>query len=150
MGTKVDLPRDQWAEICDPEEVTGGQKKAYQRRVDAAMYPDGGQVTYVPDPENPAVMLPVEPKRARLTADTILSLREMVHGWCVTSWSYDLPVSAESFDKIPAMATDLIEQALTDTGVYEVFNGAGPKETKETEPTSSPTSQDTGPTLPPE
>lgn len=150
MGTKVELPRGQWAEICDPEDVTREQDKTYQRYVDKALFPDGGQITYVPDPENPAVVLPVEPKRARLTADHLISLREMVHGWCITSWSYDLPVSAESFGKIPAMASDLIEAALAKAGVYEVFNGTGPKETKETEPTSSPTSQDTEPTLPQE
>ena len=144
MSTRVPLPREQWADICEPEDVTGEQKKAYQRAVDKMFYPDGGgQVTYVPDPDNPAAMLPVEPRRKRLTAVDIETLREMVHAWCITGWSYEWPVSAEAFGRIPAMATDKIEEALTDAGVYGVFNGTGPKETKATEPTSSATSEDT-------
>ena len=143
---RIDLPRGQYADICDPEDVTGEQKKAYQRAVDKAMYPDGGgQVTYVPDPENPASLMPVEPKAKRLAADTILTLREMVHGWCITGWSYDLPIAAESFDKIPAMATDAIEEALTEAGIYQVFNGGPPKEKPGTDSTSSSTSEENAP-----
>jgi len=143
---RIDLPRGAWAELCEPEDITGAQKKAYQRAVDKMMYGDGGgQVSYVPDPENPAVMMPVAPKAGRLTAENIHALREMVHAWCVRSWSYDLPVAAGSFDEIPAMAADVIEEALTEGGHYDVFNSSGPKGKPETELTSSSTSGDPAP-----
>lgn len=153
MGIKVPLPKGQWAELVDPEEITGSQKRQYQQAVDVMMYGTGDvRMKEVPDPDNPAVMLLVAPPRARLNAGNIADLRDMVHGWCIKDWSYDLPLpyTAASLDGLPAVAHEAIEDALTKHGHYSVYNGTGPKETTETGSTSSSTSPGADLTLPPE
>ena len=146
---RIELPRGQHADICDPEEITGEQKRVYQAAADKMMYPGGADMVQVPDPENPAVMTLVTPPRARLTAENIQRLRDLVHGFCITAWSYDLPLPvaagpdpdaiakayAEALKTMPALADDKIEAELASH--YEnVFNGFGPKESPETTTTS--------------
>ena len=149
MPLKVDLPRGEWAEICDPEDIPGEQKRAYQRILDKMVFGDDNkQPVHVPDPANPAVMMEVAPARRRLTQENIQELRDMVHAWCVTSWSYGKPVERESFAAIPAMADEAIEDALDEHGCWDVFNNIGPKAKAETTTTSASTSPDGAPAPP--
>lgn len=89
MTIRVDLPGGQWADLLDPDELTGGDQDAFLDRYDELIQAVP-QPKPEPDPANPAVALPAPARvlgRAgnRAMQDWILTL-------AITGWSFDLPL----------------------------------------------------------
>jgi hypothetical protein len=153
MSTRHPLPGGQWADLLDPDELSGADQDAFYDLYDELIQ-EVPRPAPQPDPQNPAVMLPAPPRvlgRAgnRALADWILA--KAVTGW---SFALDLPYRAEyrtlrGEDGKPVLplpvcnalvkATGRVQNALVDD---EDEDGGGPKSG---EPSGSGGSEGTSP-----
>ena len=140
MTTRVDLPNGQWAEVKDPDDLTGADIDTYEDWLDA--YREevlGPPPAPEPDPENPAVMR-TPPRRGNFTAAETHRIRDKILEVTVTAWSYGLPLpyTTEARASLPGRACRKLDEAAGPAGA--VLNNAE----EEIEPDPKPGSGSAG------
>jgi hypothetical protein len=89
MTTRHPLPGGQWAELLDPDELTGADQDAfldkYDELIEAVPQPEPQ-----PDPANPAVMLAAPPRQLGTAGNR--ALRDWILTRVITGWSLNLPL----------------------------------------------------------
>src|SRR5689334_14148501 len=89
MTTRHPLPGGQWADLLDPDELSGADQDAFFDEYDR-LIAEVPQPKPVPDPANPAVALPA-PARVLGRAGN-RTLMDWMLAKAITGWSLDLPL----------------------------------------------------------
>lgn len=89
MTTRHPLPGGQWADLLDPDDLSGADQDAfldkYDELIQAVPQPEPR-----PDPQNPAVMLPAPPRQLGRAGNRVL--QDWLLAKVITGWSLDLPL----------------------------------------------------------
>jgi hypothetical protein len=141
MTTRHPLPGGQWADLLDPDELSGADQDAFYDRYDELIQAVP-QPAPQPDPANPAVMLPAPPRQMGRAGNR--ALQDWILAKAITGWSFalDLPYRAEyrtmrGGDGKPVLplpacnalvkAAERVQNALVDATDDEDEAGDGPK-----------------------
>lgn len=89
MTSRHELPGGQWAELRDPEDLTGADQDAFLDEYDRLIQ-DVPQPVPQPDPKNPAQMLPAPPRVLGRAGNR--AIRDWLLAKVITGWSLDLPL----------------------------------------------------------
>jgi len=89
MTTRHPLPGGQWADLLDPDDLSGADQDQlfdkYDELIQAVPQPAPR-----PDPANPAVMLPSPPRQLDRAGNR--ALQDWILAKVITGWSFDLPL----------------------------------------------------------
>jgi hypothetical protein len=89
MTTRHPLPGGQWADLLDPDELTGADQDAFFDKYDGLLA-EVPQPAPQPDPANPAVMLPVAPRTVGRAGNRVME--DWLLAKVIAGWSFDLPM----------------------------------------------------------
>ena len=86
MTTRHPLPGGQWAELLDPDDLSGADQDALFDRYDE-LIAEVPQPKPQPDPANPAVMLPAPPRQLGRAGNR--AIQDWILAKVITAWSFD-------------------------------------------------------------
>lgn len=87
MTTRHDLPGGQWADLLDPDDLSGADQDAFFDEYDRLIQ-ELPQVKPEPDPANPAVLLPAPPRTLGRAGNR--ALLDWLLARAITGWSLEL------------------------------------------------------------
>jgi len=110
MSTRLPLPGGQWADLLDPDELTGADQDAFLDKYDELIQ-EVPQPAPQPDPANPAMMLPAPPRQLGSAGNRVM--RDWLLAKLITAWSFDLPLpyTAQSRELLPVRVCNVLRKA---------------------------------------
>ena len=111
MTTRHDLPGGQWADLLDPDDLSGADQDAFLDRYDELIQ-DIPQPVPQPDPANPGQMLPAGPRTLGTAGNRVL--RDWMLARVITAWSFDLPLPYQPGyrEKLPVRVCNALQKAV--------------------------------------
>jgi hypothetical protein len=98
MSTRHPLPDGQWAELLDPNDLSGADQDALFDRYDELIQ-EIPQPKPQPDPANPAVMLPAPARQLGRAGNR--AIQDWILAKVITAWSFDLPLPYRAAYRLP-------------------------------------------------
>ena len=111
MTTRHPLPGGQWAELLDPDDLSGADQDAFLDKYDE-LIAEVPQPVPQPDPKNPAQMLPAPPRSLGRAGNRVL--QDWLLAKVITGWSFDalaLPYRREYRPQLPVRVCNALVAA---------------------------------------
>jgi hypothetical protein len=111
MTTRHPLPGGQWADLLDPDELTGADQDAFLDKYDELIQ-EIPQPAPQPDPANPAVMLPAPPRQLGRAGNRVM--QDWLLAKVIAGWSFDqlgLPWQREYRGQLPVRVCNALAKA---------------------------------------
>lgn len=118
MGTRLELPDGQWADLLEPRKVSERKRRPITRLL-LALASDGGMTNLIGDAElaeaigdeSSEAAAAIAAKIAPDTLGAMDDLNDALVVALVDAWSYDMPVNADSVADLPGDAYEALRDA---------------------------------------